>query len=220
MCGIAGFYGDFSSASLLGRMSSLIAHRGPDGDGSYLNQDATCGLAHRRLAILDPSPCGQQPMWDRSRRVVIVYNGELYNFRELRQELSADGFTFHTECDTEVVLSMYIRHGRTMLERLNGIFAFALWDTEHRELFLARDHFGVKPLYFAETPRGFLFASELKALLAEPSLDTEISHEALHYYLTYLWAPAPHTPLKQVHKLEPGAALVVKDRGSSVHRQT
>ncbi len=209
MCGIAGFSGNFDQ-SLLERMGSLIAHRGPDDSGIYWVGNKGIGLAHRRLSIIDLSPLGHQPMWDGTKKVVIVFNGEIYNYRELREELLKEGFVFKSHSDTEILLNLYLRDGTDMLRLLNGIFSFALWDTRTESLFIARDGVGVKPLYYAETPKGFLFASELKALLQEPSVDRTINTQAVHYYLTYLWAPAPHTMLKSVKKLKPGGGVVVK----------
>jgi asparagine synthase (glutamine-hydrolysing) len=210
MCGIAGFSGDFDRP-LLERMNAAQAHRGPDDEGILFVPDGRVGLAHRRLSIIDLSPRGRQPMWDVRRRAAIVYNGELYNYRELRRELVADGFEFQSECDTEVLLNLYLRDGDKMLERLNGIFAFAIWDARKRSMLVARDGVGVKPLYYAETPRGFVFASELKALLQEPSIDRTLDPQAVRHHVLFLWCPSPITMLRSVRKLEPGNALVIKD---------
>ena len=210
MCGIAGFSGAFEGA-LLGDMSQVMAHRGPDSDGlCHLAEDGI-GLAHRRLAILDVSAAGAQPMWDAGETVCITYNGEIYNFRELRRELAAAGCQFRGHSDTEVLVNLYLRFGKDMLARLNGIFAFAIWDRRNRELFVARDGLGVKPLYFAETDHGFLFASEIKSLLRYPGVRREIDTATLANYLSNLLAPAPHTVLKGVKKLEPGCALRIAD---------
>ncbi|HEY8154688.1 MAG TPA: asparagine synthase (glutamine-hydrolyzing) [Myxococcota bacterium] len=210
MCGIAGFSGAFE-AELLERMNAAQAHRGPDDAGTFFDAEARIGLAHRRLSIIDLSPRGHQPMWDVGRRVAISFNGEIYNYRELRRELVQDGYSFQSESDTEVLLNLYLRDGAKMLARLNGIFAFAIWDTRSRELLLARDQLGVKPLYWATTPRGVIFASEIKALLAEPSLDRELDPRAVRHHLLYLWCPAPLTMLAQVRKLEPGCALRIRE---------
>jgi asparagine synthase (glutamine-hydrolysing) len=206
MCGLTGFSGDFD-AELLERMNAAIAHRGPDDAGMCLLPDERVGLAHRRLSIIDLSPRGHQPMWDVTKTVATVYNGEIYNYRELRQELLDDGFRFHSDCDTEVLLNLYLRDGDKMLTRLNGIFAFALWDSRTKSLMLARDGVGVKPMYYAETPRGMLFSSELKSLLHEPSLDRTLDNRAIYHHLVYLWCPSPLTMLESVKKLEPGHAL-------------
>ena len=216
MCGIAGFQGDFDEL-LLGRMGRAIAHRGPDDHGSWFDVEQRTGLAHRRLSIIDLSPRGHQPMWDVTGTVAIIYNGELYNFRELRRELLADGYRFQSDSDTEVLLNLYLRDGDKLLERLNGIFAFALWDSRSHELLIARDGFGVKPLYYAATPRGVLFASEMKSLLQEPSIDRSLDPEAIRSHLTYLWCPSPLSVLRSVRKLPPGNALRV--RGARIERQ-
>ena len=212
MCGIAGFSGNFSS-SLLQRMNNVIAHRGPDAEGILYVHEKQVGLAHRRLAIIDLSSAGKQPMWDSSHSVVIVFNGEIYNYKDLADELMQEGFHFNTKTDTEVILNLYLRDGEKCLDRLNGIFAFALWDKRTETLLIARDSVGVKPLYYATTPDGFLFASEIKALLQDKRLDRSLDPIAIHHYLTYLWSPAPRTILKQVKKLEPGHALIVQKGG-------
>ncbi|MFQ5417792.1 MAG: asparagine synthase (glutamine-hydrolyzing) [Myxococcota bacterium] len=208
MCGLAGFLGDFDP-SLLDRMNEVIAHRGPDDAGTLHLPAERLGLAHRRLSIIDLSPRGHQPMWDVTGTVAIVYNGEIYNFRELRQELVDDGYRFDSNCDTEVILNLYLRDGEKLLERLNGIFAFAIWDSRSRSLLIARDGVGVKPLYYAETPSGVVFASELKALLHESSVERTLDHDAIRHHLLYLWCPSPLTMLTSVRKLEPGHAMWV-----------
>ncbi len=210
MCGIAGFSGAFEP-SLLERMGRSLAHRGPDDAGSCFVPEARVGLAHRRLSIIDLSPGGHQPRWSADGRAAITYNGEIYNYRELREELVGEGFAFHSQSDTEVLLQLYLRDGEDLLARLNGIFAFAIWDARRGVLFAARDQLGVKPLYYAETPRGFLFASELKALLEWPGLDRGLDLHALDCHLHYMWSPSPLTLLRSVRKLEPGSALRVRD---------
>jgi asparagine synthase (glutamine-hydrolysing) len=210
MCGIAGFQGRFDPA-VLDEMGASIAHRGPDDDGVYYDPRSGVGLAHRRLSIIDLSAGGHQPMISDNSRVAIIFNGEIYNFRELRSELQERGHRFRGGSDTEVLLALYLLDGEEkMLTRLNGIFAFALWDRDRQSLFVARDGMGVKPLYYAETSAGFLFGSEIKALLKAPEISRDIDPNAIRSYLTYLWCPAPRTPLRQVKKLEPGCALVVK----------
>ena len=192
-------------------MSEVLAHRGPDDAGEWFDPEYETGLTHRRLSIIDLSPSGHQPMWDATHTAVIVFNGEIYNYRKLRKDLYEGGFTFKSHSDTEVLLNLYLRDGIEMLSRLNGIFAFALWDTRSRELFVARDGIGVKPLYYTENKNGFVFASELKALLQEPAVERDLDPQAIQYYLSYLWCPAPRTILKQVKKLLPGHALIIKD---------
>ncbi len=218
MCGIAGFSGDFDE-DLLRSMNAAIAYRGPDDSGIWVDPGAGLGLAHRRLSIIDLSELGHQPMWDATRTVVVVLNGEIFNYQELRAELVEQGHEFRSCSDTEVLLNLYLREGEAMLPQLNGMFAFALWDSRTNLLFLARDGVGVKPLYYSCTPKGFLFASELKAILREPTLDRTLDPLAIHYHLSYLWCPAPHTMLKAVRKLEPGHALLVKDGKIQRHWQ-
>jgi len=210
MCGIAGYSGDFDAA-LLGRMNEAIAHRGPDDAGTATYPEHRVGFAHRRLSIIDLSSRGRQPMTDVTGTVSIVYNGEIYNYRSLRKELIADGYRFKSDCDTEVLLNLYLRDAEKMLERLNGIFAFALYDSRDGSLLVVRDGMGVKPLYFAQTHKGVVFASELKALLQDTSIDRSLDPAAIHHHLLYLWNPSPLTMLKSVQKLEPGSALRIRD---------
>ncbi len=202
MCGICGTVGRANLPELDAMTDSMI-HRGPDGRGvTIFDGEPPAGLGHRRLAIIDPTPAGAQPMAFRDRWW-ITYNGELYNFRELRRDLEARGERFRTDCDTEVLLRMFVVHGPSMLERLNGIFAFAVWDDRDKLLFLARDRLGVKPLYYTRAHGRFAFASELKALLPlikTPSLDLT----ALEDYLTFLWVPDPKTAFREIAKLPPG----------------
>ncbi len=212
MCGISGFIGSFDS-SVLEKINRLQAHRGPDDAGVWFDPSLGVGLAHRRLSIIDLSPAGHQPMWDLKEQAAITFNGEIYNYRELRQGLKADGYQFMSSTDTEVILNLYLRDGFNFIDKLNGIFAFAIWDNRQKGLLLARDSFGVKPLYYAETKNGFVFASEIKALVQIPDLDTSVDGEALLYYVSYCYAPFPHTPLKAVKKLPPGQAAWVTQDG-------
>ena len=206
MCGIAGFVGRFDP-ELLPQMSQALAYRGPDDAGQWFDSAAAVGLCHRRLSIIDVSPLGHQPMWEASRRLAIVFNGEIYNYPALRKELVGQGYAFESRTDTEVLLNLYLRDGEAMLSRLNGMFAFAIWDRERSALFLARDALGVKPLYYTETAKGFLFASALHALLCDPGVCADLNPTAVLDYLTLLYAPAPSTMLRRVLKLEPGNAL-------------
>lgn len=212
MCGIAGFFGRFE-APLLGRMRARIAHRGPDGSGQVLLERGRVGLAHTRLAIIDLSDDGLQPMWDSSEQICITYNGEIYNYRELRDELIARGESFRSHSDTEVILALYRREGPDMLTRLKGMFAFALWDTREGQGLMARDGFGVKPLYMARTEGGLLFSSEIKALLEHRGLDRALDPAAIRDYLTYLYCPGDATPFRAVRKLLPGEACLVSADG-------
>jgi asparagine synthase (glutamine-hydrolysing) len=202
MCGICGTVGRASPAEL-DAMTDSMMHRGPDGRGVVVfDGEPPAGLGHRRLAILDPTPAGAQPMGF-GDRWWITYNGELYNFRELRRGLENDGEFFESECDTEVLLRMFVTHGPRMLDFLNGIFAFAVWDNLEKRLFLARDRLGVKPLYHTNINGCFAFASELRALL--PLIGTaSLDETALADFLTFLWVPDPKTAFKRIFKLPPG----------------
>jgi asparagine synthase (glutamine-hydrolysing) len=190
-------------------MSAAIRHRGPDDADSLHLSDDGVGLAHRRLSIIDLSSAGRQPMWDATHTVCIIYNGEVYNYRELRRELERDRFEFLNNTDTEVILNLYLRDGIEMLPKLNAIFAFALWDSRSRSLLLARDGLGVKPFYYAQTPDGLVFASELKAVLRSASVSRALDIDAVRQYTRFLWCPAPQTILQNVRKLLPGQAVRV-----------
>jgi asparagine synthase (glutamine-hydrolysing) len=164
-------------------MTDAIAHRGPDGEGFYT--DSFIGLGHRRLAIIDLSPAGHQPMATKDNQHAITYNGELYNYRELRSELETKGYQFHSKTDTEVVLNAYVEWGEQALDRFNGMFAFAIWDKKQQRLFLARDRYGVKPLYYTVVNNVFIFASEIKAILQHPAYRIDLDKEALLEYFTF-----------------------------------
>ena len=224
MCGVVGFAGG-SYAPFLSAMVESVSHRGPDDRGEWLSPDGSVGLGHTRLAILDLDKRGRQPMSDSSGQLVIAFNGEIYNFRALRDELTSDGFAFRTETDTEVILNLWLRDGHRALQRLDGMFAFALWDGRERCITITRDSFGVKPMYVADLAPGLVFASELKALRQVPNLSVGIDPVALLNHVTYLWSPGPRTLLAGVTKLEPGTWIDVKDgqiinRGSFRPRMT
>ena len=208
MCGIAGFYGSFEP-SLLNNMNLAQAHRGPDDEGVWYDKAYNVGLAHRRLSVRDLSSAGHQPLFSKCKDVSIIYNGEIYNTKELYNELVTDGYRFIGSSDTEVILNLYLKYGFELVTKLNGIFAFAIWDSRNKQLFLARDKMGVKPVYYSKTSKGFIFASEIKALLKESSVSREINPVALASHISYLWSPAPSTMLKSVQKLEPGFAMVI-----------
>jgi asparagine synthase (glutamine-hydrolysing) len=208
MCGIAGL-ANCGDREVLARMTHVQAHRGPDDsglwerrfpDGSYI------GLGSRRLAILDLSADGHMPMCNHGRSVWITYNGEIYNYADLRRELQSKGHTFVSNTDTEVVLHLYEQEGAECVKKLNGMFAFAICDlrSARPELFLARDHFGVKPFYYAHHGRKLAFASEVKALLHVPQIEAELDLESLHQYLTFLWVPDPNTMFRSIYKLPAG----------------
>lgn len=219
MCGIAGGWLFESGVHVLDISLAALAHRGPDSCGTYLDPDSGVALGHARLAIIDLSSTGHQPMFSADGNVALTFNGEIYNYRELRVELEAGGVTFFGQSDTEVVLQLYLKYGIEMLPRLNGIFAFAIHDRRSSELLLARDALGVKPLYFSEGRHGFAFASEIKALLPLLKEVGPLDHDALHRYLSYLYCPGDGTPLSGVRKLLPGEAIVVK-QGRILRRWT
>ena len=209
MCGIVGvFGGDLNS---LNSANSLISHRGPDDDGIYINRTLNIGLGHRRLSILDTSSFGHQPMFADDGKLVLVFNGEIYNYKELRSDLKRKGFVFQGESDTEVLLKLYLSEGKKMLSKLNGIFTFAILDINSELLFLARDALGVKPLYYSTEDNVFAFASEIKALLKLIPNNKELDVESINRYLSFLWCPGDGTPLKSVKKLLPGEAIIVKN---------
>ena len=216
MCGIFGFSGSFTPI-LVQEGLAQIAHRGPDDFGIYSSVESNVALGHTRLSILDLSPQGHQPMASDDSSVVLVFNGEIYNFRELRVELEQLGHSFIGHSDTEVLLKLYIEHRSVsngvpaMLRRLNGIFAFALWDADRSELLLARDALGVKPIYYSSDAQVFAFASEIKALLPSLAGPRVLDISAIDRYLSFLWCPGEGTPALQVRKLPPGEALWVKN---------
>lgn len=186
MCGITGIFninGEHVSPVVLRGMTDAIAHRGPDGEGQWI--DGNIGLGHRRLAIIDPSPAGHQPMISADHRFVLSYNGEIYNFRELRTELEALGYHFRSRTDSEVVLNAWIEWGSECITRFNGMFAFAVWDKREQLLYLVRDRYGIKPLYYARWGQTFLFGSEQKAILSHPAARRELDKEALLEYFTF-----------------------------------
>jgi asparagine synthase (glutamine-hydrolysing) len=186
MCGICGIFnlnGEPVAPVVLRKMTDAVAHRGPDGEGFYI--DSFISLGHRRLAIIDLSPLGHQPMTTRDGQYTIAYNGEVYNFQQLRVELEALGSPFRSRTDTEVVLNAYAQWGPECVKKFNGMFAFAVWDKTRQELFLARDRYGIKPLYYAFVGNTFLFASEQKAIITLPAFGREIDLEALLEYFTF-----------------------------------
>jgi asparagine synthase (glutamine-hydrolysing) len=210
MCGIAGISGPVDSCDLR-KSLEMLAHRGPDGQGVFEDHQAGVGLVHARLSILDLSSLGRQPMASPDHRIQVVYNGEIYNFRELRQSLESRGVEFRSSSDTEVLLHMYLVHGEAMLPMLNGIFAFAIWDRELRSILLARDALGVKPLYYSCGQDRIAFASEIKSLRCLVKDLGPADPVALDRYLTFLWCPGDGTPVKGVRKMEPGEAMWVRE---------
>jgi asparagine synthase (glutamine-hydrolysing) len=215
MCGISGL-ANCGDRETLARMNHVQFHRGPDDNGIWerrFSDGSYIGLGSRRLAILDLSADGHMPMCNEDGSVWITYNGEIYNFRELRSELEAKGHCFVSDTDTEVVIHLYEEEGRDCVRRLSGMFAFAICDLRGAKpaVFVARDHFGIKPFYYAQRGNRFAFASELKALLQVPGIQAEIDVQALHQYLTFLWVPDPATMFRGVLKLPPGHYGVWQD---------
>lgn len=219
MCGIAGefrFDGQAPDAQAMARMLAKLARRGPDAEGQHA--DGAVRLGHRRLAIIDLSPRSAQPMVDAATGTALVFNGALYNYPELRAELIARGHAFHSDGDTEVILRAFLEWGAACVERLHGMFAFAIWNRD--ALFLARDRLGIKPLYFSATPQAFRFASTPQALIAAGNVDTRIDPVALHHLFTlHAVVPAPRTIYQGVRKLAPGTTLTVNARGATVERR-
>ena len=216
MCGIAGILlrGDTPvSEAPLRKMTDAVAHRGPDGEGHFV--EGPLGLGHRRLAVIDLTPAGRQPMATPDGRFVIVYNGEVYNFRELRAELEALGHAFTSRSDSEVVLNAYAAWGEAALDRFNGMFAFAVWDRVERRLFLARDRYGIKPLYYTQQGGTFLFGSEVKAILAHPAYRTELDRQALLEYFTFQNLFTDRTLFEGVRLLPAGHWLRLGADGAS-----
>jgi asparagine synthase (glutamine-hydrolysing) len=204
MCGIVGIANTnlrAASRETIERMNRCIAHRGPDDDGFYIKENVA--LAMRRLSIIDVAH-GKQPMHTTDKTKWIVFNGEIYNFQELREDLEARGHQFYTNSDTEVILHLYERYGADCVNHLRGMFAFAIWDGTERSLFIARDRIGKKPLLYSHQPNGdLIFGSEFTALLAHPDVTRTVDYEAIDNYLSYLCVPAPQTAFRQIRKLEP-----------------
>lgn len=207
MCGIAGIVGGHPDPAELAPMLEAMRHRGPDDEGTW--SDTHCALGHRRLAIIDLSPGGHQPMLDPTGRLAITFNGEIYNFQELRRQLEGLGHEFHTASDTEVILAAYRQWGADCLRRFQGMFAIALWDAEQRRLFLARDRVGKKPLVYGIQDGRFYFASELQGLTAHPVIERDIDLAALDMYLSWGYVPAPFTIYRSLRKLPPAHFGVV-----------
>lgn len=214
MCGIAGITGGRAAEHIV-PMARALAHRGPDAEGFYCNDQIALG--HRRLSVIDLK-AGRQPMTTPDHRHTIVFNGEIYNFSELRRQLESLGVCFQTRSDTEVLLHAYASWGRDALLKLRGMFAFAVWDAHARSLFLARDRLGLKPLYFAEVGSSFLFASEIKGLLAHSAMERRLDPFALDDFLTYLYVPAPRTIFRGIQELPPGHYLEWLEGRFQMHR--
>lgn len=219
MCGITGVCGTDVhkpiARELVVRMSNTLRHRGPDGDGVYVAPGI--GLGHRRLSIIDVEG-GDQPIWNEDKSVVIVFNGEIYNFKELRKELISRGHKFSTKSDTEVIVHLYEDEGFACLDKLNGMFAFALWDEKRKLLFAARDRMGEKPLFYTVQNGELIFSSEMKGVLAHPAVTASLSTQGLDEYLAYGYIPSPNSIYKEIKKLEPGSYFIWKQGKLTIER--
>ena len=220
MCGICGvFYRDPSrpvSTALLERMNAVQDHRGPDDSGVWA--DGNAGFGHVRLSIIDLSPLGHQPMSNEDGTVWITFNGEIYNFPEIREYLVKRGHVFRSRTDTEVIVHLWEEEGERCVERLAGMFAFALWDSRRKALFLARDRMGKKPLFYASLPDRFLFGSEIKTILQDPEFKPEPDIQAIHHYLAYQSVPSPYCAFKGVRKLPPACCLLLENGQETIRR--
>ena len=204
MCGICGLYG-FSDKALLHSMTNFLSHRGPDDSGFYIDDKISLGF--RRLSIIDLKS-GNQPVRNESGTAWVVFNGEIYNYQELRKTLESKGHKFYTNSDTECIIHAYEEYGKDCVIYLRGMFAFAIWDETKKQIFLARDRIGIKPLYYAWNEETLVFASEIKSILLFPGIKREINKKALYYYLTFRFNPLHDTLFQGVSKLPPGHFLI------------
>lgn len=217
MCGIVGFTNNINDSNkVIGEMMDKIRHRGPDAEGKYVDEDIALG--HRRLSIIDVSSSGDQPIFNEDGSMVIVFNGEIYNYREIREKLVSAGHVFKTETDTEVLIHGYEEYGEKLLNMLRGMFSFVIWDKNKKELFGARDFFGIKPMYYAFMGKTFMFGSEIKSFLAHPNFKKELNTDALENYLTFQYSPTKETFFKNVYKLLPAHYFLIKDGRMQIKR--
>lgn len=221
MCGICGIY-KFSGIQgsvdkdILFKMRDSMFHRGPDDAGIYISPDKVLGLGHRRLSIIDLSSMGRQPMSNAAGSIWVVFNGEIYNHMLLRKELENKGYRYKSQTDTETLLYLYEEYGFNCLYYLEGMFAFAIWDESSQKLFLARDHLGIKPLYYTIVNNQFIFGSEIKAILEHPDICRDLDETALYHFLSFICTPSPMTLFKDIKKLEPATYMVVGKRGIEI----
>lgn len=219
MCGIAGIIGKAADSEnitqLIKKMSDTIQHRGPDDEGFHFDSDIA--LAFRRLSIIDLLT-GHQPIYNEDKSLVIVFNGEIYNYQEIRDELIRKGHQFQTQTDTEIIVHAYEEKGVECLEDFNGMFAFCLWDSRNKQAFFARDRLGKKPLYYYQTSGSLIFSSEIKAILKTGLIKPEFSTENVNHYLSYRFTPAPYTPFTKIYKLPPAHFMIFKDNGITIKR--
>jgi asparagine synthase (glutamine-hydrolysing) len=218
MCGICGFFNKKTlSSGVLEKMNNTLAHRGPDDKGIYINQiscgfgSIQVGLGNRRLSIIDLTESGHQPMCNEDGNIWLVFNGEIYNFQEIRKELQEKGHKFKSKSDTEVILHSYEQWGENCLQKFNGMFAFAIWDERKRIFFIARDRAGIKPLYYYFKNGNFAFASELKSLFKYPLFEKELNKKGLYYYLLFQYVPSPYSIFENTWKLPPAHYLILKE---------
>src|SRR6266480_2236510 len=218
MCGIAAIFAYGRSAPAVDcaeviRMREQMFARGPDGEGEWFSEDGRIGLGHRRLTIIDLSPAGAQPMWNADRSLAIIFNGEIYNYRELRSQLLANGYQFKSHCDTEVLLTLYESRGEAMLNELRGMYAFAIWDRNKEGLFLARDPFGIKPLYYSDNGHTFRVASQVKPLRDCGKID--LAPDPAGHVGYFLWGhvPDPYTMFRNIRSLPAGSSMWVDRSG-------
>ena len=220
MCGVSGIMyfnkKPFVKKKYLDEMNDILNHRGPDGKGKWISSTKNIGFGHTRLSILDLTSSANQPFVDKTKNYVITFNGEIYNFKEIKQILLSKGYSFKTKnSDTEVLLLSYVEWGLKCVDRFRGMFAFAIWDNIKKKVFLVRDRVGVKPLYYKFDSEKLIFSSEIKAILLDPDYIPEIDEESIYHYLTFLCSPAPKTMFKEINKLEAGTWLSFDEKGKS-----
>ena len=203
MCGFVGFVGEVEDREqVLTNMMNTIVHRGPDSEGKYVDEDAALGF--RRLSIIDLSAVGDQPLYNEDRTLVLTFNGEIYNYQELRKELVEAGHVFTSNTDSETLIHGYEQWGEKLVDRLRGMYAFVIWDTQKKKMFGARDIFGIKPLYYAQMNGTFMYGSEIKAFMEHPKYDKVFNEAALANYLSFQFVPTNETFFKGVFCLQPG----------------
>jgi len=219
MCGICGIVNvdrsDLVDPNLVERMTMVLVHRGPDDDGYFVEGNA--GFGHRRLSIIDLGG-GKQPIFNEDESIVIVFNGEIYNYIDLTAELIQLGHQFRSRSDTEAIVHAYEQYGDACIDHLRGMFAFAIWDRRRKRLLVARDRLGIKPLYFYQCDEFLAFASEIKSLLQIPAVSRVVNPDALEAYLTLRYVPGPQTMFKGIVKLQPGHLLAMDDRGVRIRK--
>lgn len=227
MCGICGkinIEGKEIRRSLIAGMNSALSHRGPDDEGLHIENPSvgtgepsiSAGLGHKRLSIIDLSKAGKQPMPNEDKTIWMVFNGEIYNYKSLKEEVKKKGHRFLSQTDCEVIIHLYEEEGVECLKKLNGMYAFALWDSKLKTLFLCRDRLGIKPLFYHWDGQSLIFASEIKSILSDPGLSRNIDWNALNFYLTFNYIPAPYSIFEKIRKLNPGCYLVASKKGLEI----